>query len=65
MQDLLQSLVKRIETQRMKRDERAERHSHAFRCRCGNDIFFSPDLPHAVIPFLEAPSLDPPAPMGQ
>ena len=29
------------------------------------DIFFSPDLPHAVIPFLEAPSLDPPAPMGQ
>jgi hypothetical protein len=29
------------------------------------DIFFAPDLPHAVIPFLEAPSLDPPAPMGQ
>jgi hypothetical protein len=29
------------------------------------DIFFVPDLPHAVIPFLEAPSLDPPAPMGQ
>ena len=44
MQDLLQSLVKRIETQRMKRDERAERHSHAFRCRCGNDIFFDNTL---------------------
>jgi pimeloyl-ACP methyl ester carboxylesterase len=29
------------------------------------DISFSPDLPHAVIPFLDAPSLDPPAPMGQ
>jgi pimeloyl-ACP methyl ester carboxylesterase len=27
------------------------------------DIFFSPDLPSAVIPFLDAPSLDPPAPM--
>jgi pimeloyl-ACP methyl ester carboxylesterase len=29
------------------------------------DIFFSPDLPNAVIPFLDAPSLDPPAPMMQ
>ena len=29
------------------------------------DISLSPDLPHAVIPFLDAPSLDPPAPMGQ
>ena len=29
------------------------------------DIFFSPDLPHAVIPFLDAASLDAPAPMGQ
>jgi hypothetical protein len=44
MQDLLQSLAKRIEAQRKKRDERAERHSHAFRCRCGNDIFFDNTL---------------------
>jgi pimeloyl-ACP methyl ester carboxylesterase len=29
------------------------------------DIFFSPDLTSAVIPFLDAPSLEPPAPMGQ
>jgi hypothetical protein len=29
------------------------------------DIFFSPDLPNAVIPFLDAASLEPPAPMGQ
>jgi hypothetical protein len=29
------------------------------------DISFSPDLPYAVIPFLDASSLDPPAPMGQ
>ena len=28
------------------------------------DIFASPDLVHAVIPFLDAPSLEPPAPMG-
>ena len=27
------------------------------------DIFFSPDLPNAVIPFLDAESLEPPAPM--
>ena len=44
MQDLLQSLAKRIEAQRQKRDERAERHSHTFRCRCGNDIFFDNTL---------------------
>ena len=44
MQDLLQSLAKRIEAKRNKRDERAERHSHAFRCRCGNDIFFDNTL---------------------
>jgi len=29
------------------------------------DLFFSPDLPNAVIPFLDAASLEPPAPMGQ
>jgi len=29
------------------------------------DIFFSPDLLAAVIPFLDAASLEPPAPMGQ
>ena len=29
------------------------------------DIFFSPDLTNAVIPFLDAASLEPPAPMGQ
>jgi len=28
------------------------------------DIFFSPDLPNAVIPFLDAASLEPPAPIG-
>jgi pimeloyl-ACP methyl ester carboxylesterase len=28
------------------------------------DIFTSPDLPHAVIPFLDAASLEPPAPLG-
>jgi pimeloyl-ACP methyl ester carboxylesterase len=29
------------------------------------DIFATPDLTAAVIPFLDAPSLEPPAPMGQ
>jgi hypothetical protein len=29
------------------------------------DIFFSPDLTNAVIPFLDTASLEPPAPMGQ
>jgi pimeloyl-ACP methyl ester carboxylesterase len=29
------------------------------------DIFFSPDLINAVVPFLDAASLEPPAPMGQ
>jgi len=29
------------------------------------DIVFSPDLANAVIPFLDAASLEPPAPMGQ
>jgi pimeloyl-ACP methyl ester carboxylesterase len=29
------------------------------------DIFLSPDLTNAVIPFLDAPTLEPPAPMGQ
>jgi pimeloyl-ACP methyl ester carboxylesterase len=29
------------------------------------DIFFSPDLTNAVIPFLDAASLEPPAPLGQ
>jgi pimeloyl-ACP methyl ester carboxylesterase len=29
------------------------------------DIFLSPDLTNAVIPFLDAPSLEPPAPIGQ
>jgi len=29
------------------------------------DIFFSPDLVNAVVPFLDAASLEPPAPMGQ
>jgi pimeloyl-ACP methyl ester carboxylesterase len=28
------------------------------------DIFASPDLPAAVVPFLEAPSLEPPPPVG-
>ena len=44
MQDLLQSLAKRLETQRKKRDERAERHSRAYKCRCGNHIFFDNTL---------------------
>jgi hypothetical protein len=29
------------------------------------DIVTSPDLTHAVIPFLDAASLEPPAPFGQ
>jgi len=29
------------------------------------DIAFSPDLAAAVIPFLDAASLEPPAPMGR
>jgi pimeloyl-ACP methyl ester carboxylesterase len=29
------------------------------------DLFFSPDLTNTVIPFLDAPSLEPPAPIGQ
>ena len=30
-----------------------------------HDIFASPDLAAVVIPFLDAPSLQPPAPFGQ
>jgi hypothetical protein len=40
MQDLLESLDKRLDTQRKKRDERVTRHSRAYKCRCGNHIFF-------------------------
>jgi hypothetical protein len=29
------------------------------------DIFYSAGLPATVIPFLDAPSLEPPAPSGQ
>ena len=44
MQDLLESLDKRLDTQRKKRDERVARHSRAYKCRCGNHMFFDNTL---------------------
>ena len=44
MQDLLQSLGNRVDTQRKKRDERIARHSRAYNCCCGNHVFFSNTL---------------------
>ena len=40
MQDLLDSLGKRLESLWKTRDVRAERHSRSYQCRCGNRIFF-------------------------
>jgi hypothetical protein len=44
MQDLLESLGKRLDTERKKRGELAARHSRAYKCRCGNHIFFDNTL---------------------
>ena len=44
MQDLLQSLGTRLETERKKRDQRAARHSRSYKCRCGNPVFFDNTL---------------------
>jgi hypothetical protein len=44
MQDLLEALGRSIGAQRKKRDPRAERHSRAYKCRCGNHIFFDNTL---------------------
>jgi hypothetical protein len=44
MQDLLQSLGARLETQWKKRDRGAAGHSRSYKCRCGNPVFFDNTL---------------------
>ena len=40
MSDLLQSLGDRLATQTESIDQRANRHSRSYRCRCGNPVYF-------------------------
>ena len=44
MQDLLESLGKRLESLWRKHDGRAARHSRSYKCRCGSHIFFDNTL---------------------
>ena len=44
MKDMLSTLTERLEAERTDAQARARRMSHAYRCRCGNDMFFDNTL---------------------